>query len=647
MSYLSTPRLHFAGLFQADVSTINNDVRYYDADGFKSQYQQRSDSGLTPNGAWNPDGTGTWRFVDCVVTGGRIGTEAVTSAAQDAVVGAAIVGATDRVQGKLVDLDPQQQAVSEIWGLRLGVAADPRAPFVIGDYAPSAFTSLWRRQEAASAPTDQTLAAVYRSVLENVAWADTGGSRLLEALQEASTDGLLSVCFNVYAFGRDPDIPRYTYGRVTGTLGPARRDEPRHFVLGRQMVPTFSNPKAPLTPDNDVGWFPCVVDEAAQTVTADLGNALRIDDADGVLSDVGPLALGVLTTGPVLQGNVISAADVAVIGEVPYRRDGWYRETAGVEDLSFAGDDRVAESVASNPLVLLTPAGPGTYTVLVQESLGGLYVRADQYVFRLNPGETAETTLYATEYGRPLQTRLRLQPNNSMIGGAGTTQSIPGQIPEVGTPVTKSGWPTTLAYPRSVRTRKDGTATVRLAAAAAGPGNPRGYIDGQIYGVGYGLADPPPGYVSSPWNFLSVLCFDDYPVPDAPTWHEHAGPILRSFGNLYPVMSRYLFPFDDYDAVADHAAVLELAFSLPVEDPNYMPVTRDLSEGKRRTLLAWLRTVGEDGRPPKGDPADAPTAPPVAHAVPAPALDLDPLQEAGKTAFLLQVRATHRAQSDD
>lgn len=31
MSYLDAPRLHFAGGFQADVSTINNDVRTFQA----------------------------------------------------------------------------------------------------------------------------------------------------------------------------------------------------------------------------------------------------------------------------------------------------------------------------------------------------------------------------------------------------------------------------------------------------------------------------------------------------------------------------------------------------------------------------------------------------------------------------------------
>lgn len=48
MSYLDAPRLHFSGWFQADVSTINNDVRTFQNASFVPKYQQ-----LNQNGSWN------------------------------------------------------------------------------------------------------------------------------------------------------------------------------------------------------------------------------------------------------------------------------------------------------------------------------------------------------------------------------------------------------------------------------------------------------------------------------------------------------------------------------------------------------------------------------------------------------------------
>ena len=50
MSYLDSPRLHFDGWFQADVSTINNDVRFYQNASFVPEYQE-----LNQNGSWNPE----------------------------------------------------------------------------------------------------------------------------------------------------------------------------------------------------------------------------------------------------------------------------------------------------------------------------------------------------------------------------------------------------------------------------------------------------------------------------------------------------------------------------------------------------------------------------------------------------------------
>ena len=44
----------------------------------------------------------------------------------------------------------------------------------------------------------------------------------------------------------------------------------------------------------------------------------------------------------------------------------------------------------------------------------------------------------------------------------------------------------------------------------------------------------------------------------------------------------------DPDEVKRNVHLLRLAFVLDIGDPNYMPVTRDLSEPKRRMIRAWL-----------------------------------------------------------
>ena len=59
-------------------------------------------------------------------------------------------------------------------------------------------------------------------------------------------------------------------------------------------------------------------------------------------------------------------------------------------------------------------------------------------------------------------------------------------------------------------------------------------------------------------------------------------PILTQFGNLYPIMSQGLFDMADPAEVKRNVHLLRLAFGLDIGDPNYMPVTRDLSDQSGR-----------------------------------------------------------------
>jgi hypothetical protein len=229
MCYLDIPRLHFSGRFQADVSTVNNDVRYFDNAGFQNKYQ------TIGAGGWNPEGTGIFRLVDCRITGARTAAGPISTVAEDAVINMALENADDRVFGKIVDLDPQQQMVSQIWGMQLRLTDGKGPALFVGEFAPAAFTNLWLRQKT-GVKMDQKLAAVYHSILRKVTWHTAINSQALEALRQATEDGYLAIVMNVYGYGRDPAIPRYTLGRVNGTIGPYHRSEPKHFVMGRQMV---------------------------------------------------------------------------------------------------------------------------------------------------------------------------------------------------------------------------------------------------------------------------------------------------------------------------------------------------------------------------------------------------------------------------
>jgi len=641
MSYLDSPRIHFRGWFQADVSTINNDVRFFQNDSFVPEYQQ-----LNPNGSWNPQGTAVFRILDCSVTGGFLDGRSLASPQDDPIIGLTLQNATDRAPGKLVDLDPQQQMVSMIFGMRVRLAGPKAEALFGGEYKPASFTNLWKRQQTGP-KTDQQLCAYYQSVLEKVVWSGNFDSNLLRALKAATQDQMLSINFNVYGFGRDPSQPRYTMGHLVGTIGPYLSGEPTQFVLGRQMI-TFA-PNWP-TPDSNVNSLQAQVAADGSSLTVDFGNTFPIIDSSGKPTDLGAVQLGVLRTSPDGQITTVDESGIVLIGAVPYLSETWYTQTAGVQTFDLTKNPEARQLVPTNSLALVTPL-PGTpastYKVLLQESINGVYVRADTFVYRINPGETQQVEFYATQFGKPLASSvINLTSTEGFMGGPGSgTPIIPPPRPAA--PVPGIGTPTdAFEYASSVPTDANGRAVVDLIASAAGPENPRGYIEGQLYGIGYQLADQPAGYISNPMNYISALVFDKKVVPERPTWYQDIQPIFTQYGNLYPIMSRYVVDLNDYDAVVERIAILQLAFSLPIEDPNHMPVTRDLSAGDRVTILKWMNSPGPDGKPLLGTP---PVVSPIVYEAtitPAKAVEEvepEPLQGAGKTMFIRQYKARQRA----
>ena len=51
--------------------------------------------------------------------------------------------AGDRAPGKIVDLDPMQQMVSTIFGLRMRLIGDEVEDIFTGNFVPAPFTDIW------------------------------------------------------------------------------------------------------------------------------------------------------------------------------------------------------------------------------------------------------------------------------------------------------------------------------------------------------------------------------------------------------------------------------------------------------------------------------------------------------------------------
>jgi hypothetical protein len=592
MSYLCSLRLHFAGRFQAAISTVNNDPLHFDTANFKPQYQEMQ-TGNDPdqwNGWFNPRGSGDFRLIGCVITSAWLA-DGMEVASDDPILTALVTDSDRLVPAKLVDIDPEQQLVSTIWGMEVRVVTQSGENLLRGRFAPAAFMDIWDRAQGQGGGGDVGAGAMYQSVLTDLEWGDVGSSSFLTDLREASGDGALSIKFNVDGVNLDFTSPDFTIGRIVGTIGPTTIDEPRYFVAGRQFM---TNPDADganfFAPANGINFCTAVVNRNTKQVLLDLGNALPTTAPGGQPTNLGTITL---FQAPAPQPTQPPFA-VGQIAAATYTDPTWYRRTAGV--VAFPTDrpltDVELDRVENNPLVIaVTPTG-GRPAVAISEPPGGVFVRADQFVFRLNPGEKASVRLHATRFGRPyahapvvtVRYSDQLQPFSPL-----------GEAPMVAAPEEAIEFP--------VRTVTDDRGIATLVVRAADPGAPRDYIDGQVYGLYPVLEEtiisPARPYPFNQWAFITLLVWSGFEPDEPPTWFGAIHPILQQYANLYPVMNRFL-DLGDYDSVCDNHRLLELAFALDIDNPNSMPVTRDLSAAKRAAILRWLREPGDDGKPRKG-----------------------------------------------
>jgi hypothetical protein len=359
-----------------------------------------------------------------------------------------------------------------------------------------------------------------------------------------------------------------------------------------------------------------VVDASASCIYLDLGNALSTSSPGGPLNNWGDLSLGVyspLATPGNPAGSIIALGTVPATGANGYASDAaWYSRTAGVVVLSI--DSALLGMVQQAPLVL--SGDPG---VSISEWSSGAFVRADRYVYRMSPGDTAEVPIYATQFGAPLreaaiavdfdESQLQMQ-----VGEPGVDSPYVAPSPAVATSADA------LSYAPSYLT--DANGRVVLQVTASDPGTPRYFagsfgIDGQVYGLRPGFVDRDK-YGDSPlnqWNFISFLVWSGFRTKTAgkPTWYDDLQPIFQQYANLYPVMNRFL-NLADYASVVENARLLSLAFGLSPQNPNAMPVTRDLSPAKRAAILSWL----SQSPPPLGSPPDSSPPPPAKRKEPRP-----------------------------
>jgi hypothetical protein len=593
MSYLNQPRLTFSGRFQADPSTVNNDPRHFDNATFTPRFQEFR-TNASQNGWWNPTGTAIFRFTGCTIQQ-AIGADGVDPA--DDAVGLAVGNSPDRPSGKLVDIDPDWQLASQLYGLSVSLR-DPKTGklALVADFDPTPFRDLWMSRGGLKG--DSGASAMWQSQLSNLRWHLEGvTSPVLRALADASRDsGRLSIRITTFGYQTQVTEPDFTYGTLVGAIGPALPDEPASFVSGRRFMPTsaFQDPQLPANSCVAANGMTCFSGKViGGALVVDFSNALPLGD-NGKLAPLGDLRFAVLHDPNANEGAVIPADQFTLLGALDASYE-FLTQASGIQTLPIpAAAQRL---ITERPLALVLLGGSvpaGQALIMMRETPHGRDVRPDALSFRLDPNEPhlnhRDVPLWATRYGLPLaDAPIAFQPLAPAPDDADAPpDSAVGTTPTATIPIMNSPIGLLAINPQVVRTDAAGRATARFQGPTT-MGYPRRYIDGQLYAVAYNFADADP-IIQQTFDQISVLIFSTFTASERPTWEE-VQPIWQQYANLYPIMSKGLFDFS-IQAVADaNAHILHFVLSKPVTDPDQMPVTRDLSAGKRAALLRYLDSV--------------------------------------------------------
>ncbi|MBM3114867.1 hypothetical protein [Jeongeupia naejangsanensis] len=650
MSYLQYPRLAFSGLFQSDVSTVNNDPRHFDNATFEDRFQEptfqphlKEDSGgakvTAYNGWWNPWGTGIFGLKNCVVQSalGQDGNE-IFSSGEDAAIGLTVGNAGDQPSGKMVDLDPDWQLASCIYGQVITLKAANGQVLMRGEYAPNPFRDLWFNR-VGNQRGDSAASAMWQTILTNVTWdLSKIDSPLLQDLKAISEqqNNTLSLRMTTYGYDAALGDSFFSYGIVLGAIGPAYPTEPQSFILGRRFIPAASLLPASSYQAEDyvpnVGWFSAQLVE--NTLYADLSNALPLiykqastpETAYTVDVTCGS-GSGSATAPKNGDSNqywqrpfIIAQLTASTLPTSPYLQPNQYQPLATVDIsnanlLSRSGivsipvPDSVIASINQLPLALITSASPATGNALLLccEGNGGWEVRADQFALRLDPNDaeanTLDSNVYVAQYGVPLANApvalVATSTGPQVDFGDCPTDTPPQTTPRAPAPTINVPADQLAFVQDTTNTNANGMVNLTINGPQA-LGYPRYYMDGQFFNYTYNFApDSANGTATVQQQFdqYAIVVHSTYVVPDPVTWAD-VQPILQQYANLYPVMSQGLFDFSKKEQADANAFILKFVFDKPIDDPDQMPVTRDLSSSKRRALIQYFDSVlQEQGRP--------------------------------------------------
>ncbi|HWQ12916.1 MAG TPA: hypothetical protein VNL77_08950 [Roseiflexaceae bacterium] len=577
---------------------------------------------------------GLWNyFGDHAVSFGSAATTSITLADGRALLphesADPLLGAAVSLSARIVDLDPADNYCTQIIAGAFRVFGQDtagRPVTLLHGERPTVACSRWLSD---SRPFG---AGMFQCVIPNerLEFDESGRSPALDALRAAAHAGAgiaLRYCFYTMRtrpgmtpaflaeqFAQGVPLANPKYGMLAGSFGPwdgaGLRSAPVGRVLYRPSSPLCAPapgateaprphikthedlehlwrgraaaPQTPAAPG--IGPAVAVVDLERQTVALDLLSTFPEAAPDDMTKfDFGPVSLRLSHTAA--DGT---QQDV-VVGPVAYDRAS-YETFGGVVEVPLAGRDDVAPLLDAGRIWLCRDADGAA---LLRE-IATVQVETDDRCVYLQEGEPTTITVRVFERGRPSEraVRLRIQQWRDY--------NRPEPVDETTTPPT-----VTAAFFGYERVRRGDPDLLVAPAITAPPGGVARLRLRPRRPGSYKLRFIPPGAAVDPthpdWGTeffanLRVLPDDDYSGVGDETiasWSFMYQEVFGYYTLMYPMMAT-IIPWGPHDAPDDPERVRTFAALIRqfvdeqvLDSPMYMPITRELSAGKRRLIQRW------------------------------------------------------------
>jgi hypothetical protein len=617
MSVLSLPRIHFSGFTDWSPSTANNAPNTYDESGVEPFLQPgvtydtylawlklRNPQMLQPNGSWNVYGDHACRFVQSRILGAQLETGA---AANDPLLGKAVdlQGLNYRhgkAPARLIMTDPFTggEATSQIFyqWLVVGLFDGPQDQWIgFKAAAASRMFSRWPYQTRNLGITfkEGMVGCIWQAASHNkdIQWYGVDRSPVLAALKAAaeagSTQGILmrfaSYCTQyyqaamyknkriengldlvaAYADGFTGDNPARS--NMLGTVGIWDDGELATAPSGRLLIPASAAQQVTNPATAMLGPAVAKVDTARNVLVVDFITTFPEATAQLDKADFGILQLQARDA----QGTI---TPIASLDYQRYNRQA-YEASGGITEFplpagsaSTLGVIELVQQQANQPIAILQQT---RFTADTDE--WGLYV---------DEGQTVPVSVAVAENGCQPQGKVQLAMRQYDGNGNLLTKPLVQLLDQAGKPVKGDVVP--------VINGKAGFSVRSLAPGAC-------------FLAFYPFADKQPTDIPTtafplPNSFYAAvraLPFDDAlekkTTDGELSWIFVFTNVLRVFNLVYPVMS-LVRNLADRNVVENMAEQLKFAVSLETfESTLYMPMTRDLSAGKRKLLQRWVNLL--------------------------------------------------------